>query len=368
MKNKTVKISTISAIILLSLTLNALLVQADPDGIGKYLTINIEGNGYVTATKVNSGEIFIFDTTNNQHKLGAGTVLLNASAYEGWQFVEWTGNYLTTDENPVEFKTEKYAEITAIFREVSHTIIATSIGEGTINPRGNFVVNHGDDQQFNFISNSGFHVSSILVDGAYVNSFSNSYTFYNVTTDHNITVTFSQDGTAFVPSGLDVSVFLGSGAGITFSNTTGGVVTGELEDFPEGSSVIVWELNYTAQFNDGAQIVIHYDQGNLTLEQEQNLRLISGESLEALYSDVNRDLVVDGTDVSIIANAVNTNQQPDWYDPELDVNNDGFVDQEDVHVVNTYKGTILEDITDYVDTELNIIYGTTSHFSVFRCR
>ena len=100
----------------------------------------------------------------------------------------------------------------------------------------------------------------------------------------------------------------------------------------------------------------------------RGLRLISGETLEALYSDVNGDLIVDGDDVSIVANAVNTNQQPDWYDPHLDINNDGFVDKEDIHVVNSYKGTTLEDITDDIDTVHNIIYGTTSHFSVFRCR
>jgi hypothetical protein len=350
------------------LTTNILLVNADQDGIGKYLTINTQGQGYVTATKTNSGEVFLFNATSNQQKVGAGTVLLEAVSDEGWEFVEWTGEYLSSSINPVNFKTEKYANITAIFREKIYIISASSGENGYITPYGDVLVKHGDDQTFVFTADIGYDVSSITVDGSFVKSYSTTYTFYNVVTNHNITVSFSEEGTATVPAGNGVSVFLGSSVGLTFGNTTGGVVTGELEDFPENSSVIVWELNYTATFSGGTQISISYNDAGLTIEQEQGLRLISGETLEALYSDVNGDLIVDGDDVSIVANAVNTNQQPDWYDPHLDINNDGIVDKEDIHIVNSYKGTILEDITDDVDIVHNIIYGTTSHFSVFRCR
>lgn len=369
MKNKIMKITTLATILVLSLSMIAISVQADPDGVGKYLTINVQGEGYVTATKVNSGEIFLFNSTNNQHKVGAGTVLLEAFAVEGWEFVEWTGDYLAGTADSVYFKTEKYATITAVFREKVYTITASASEGGSITPFGDVEVKHGTNQAFEFYPiDSAYHVSSIVVDGSFVPSYTNTYTFYNVVADHTIEIIFSEEGKATVPAGADVSVFLGAGAGITFASTDGGLVTGESEDFPEGSSVVVWELNYTAVFSGGAQIALTYDDTNLTPEQEENLRLYSGESLEALYSDVNGDLIVDGEDVSIVANAVNTNQQPGWYDPLLDINNDGFVDKDDVHVINSYKGTVIEDITDYVDTDLNIIYGTTSHFSLFRCR
>ena len=351
------------------ITTNVLLVNADPDGIGKYLTINVEGQGYVTATKVNSGEVFLFNSTNNQQKVGAGTVLLEAIPTGGWEFQEWTGDYLTGTIDSVYFKTQKYATIKAIFREKTYIITASAGEEGTITPSGEVEVKNGQSQTFEFYPNdSTYHISSIVVDGSFVPSYSNTYTFYNVVADHTIQVIFSEEGKATVPAGANVSVFLGARAGITFANTTGGLVTGESEDYPEGSSVIVWELNYTATFSGGAQIALTYDDTYLTLEQEKNLRLYSGESLAALYSDVNGDLSVDGEDVSIVANAVNTNQQPDWYDPLLDINNDEKVDKDDIHVVNSYKETVIEDITDYVDTELNVIYGTTSHFSIFRCR
>ena len=372
MTNKTLKISTLTFVLLLSLTLTAITVQADPVGVGKYLTINIDGQGFVTATKVNSGEVFLFNTTNPEHKVGAGTVLLQANASEGWQFVEWTGDYLSSSINPVNFKTEKYANITAVFREKTYFIEASSnvpTEIGSINPDGTTLVKHGEDQTFTFTENDdAYHISSIIVDGSFLTSVVSSYTFEKVSANHTISVIFSKNGEAFVPQGTSVSVFIGEGAGITFANTEGGIATGEPEDFPENTSVIVWELNYTAAFSGGAQIALSYDDTGLTYEQEFNLTLISGESLEALYSDVNGDLIVDGQDVSIIANAVNTNTQPDWYDPFLDINNDGEVDKEDIFVVNSYKGTILENIKDYVDTVNNIIYGTTSHFSVFRCR
>jgi len=53
------------------------------------------------------------------------------------------------------------------------------------------------------------------------------------------------------------------------------------------------------------------------------------------------------------------------YEPYLDLNNDGVITNADIHIVNANKGTILEDITDGVNTDLNIIYGTTDEFSIF---
>jgi hypothetical protein len=76
-------------------------------------------------------------------------------------------------------------------------------------------------------------------------------------------------------------------------------------------------------------------------------------------------LVVDGTDVSIVANAV---KQGQWYDPWLDINNDGFVNEDDVHIVNDNKGAFLQDTTVGVNTDLNIICGRAPWFSIFGAR
>lgn len=339
--------------------------RADYQGTGKFLTIDITGEGYVTATKLQSGETWLFDPpdTSNSYKVGAGTVWLYAVADPGWEFSGW-GGALSGSDNPVSLKTEKYVYVTATFEEKSCIITASAGPNGVIDPSGEVTVNYGESQTFTFHPNAGYHVSAIVVDGTYESSFAESYTFSNVNSDHTIAVYFSEDGSASVPQGNDVTVFLDSAAGLTLNATTSGIATGTSLSFPNGTSIIVWEINVTAVFDGKVLLALQYDDtGNDTLEQ--GLRLIRGDSLYAIYSDVNNDLVVDGTDVSIVANAV---KQAEWYNPFFDINNDGFVNEQDIHIVNENKGATLQDITYYVDTTNNIVYGLTDHFSIFRVR
>ena len=336
------------------------LVQADPGGIGKFLTVDIVGEGYVTATKVDSGETWTF-TQNGTEKVGAGTVLLEAFAAEGWQFSAWDGDLANTSENPTEYKTEKYGYVVAVFVRKTLTITAAAVGPGTISPSGNVCVEYGTDQTFAFLPDAGYHVSAIVVDGVYLTSFSLNYAFHDVTADHTITVYFSADGTATVPAGSAVTVFAAAGAGVTFGDTSGGTLTAEAEYYPVGGAT-AWEINVTFAFTGEVIVTLYYNDSGLSLIDEQNLRLIRCDSVEAIRSDVNGDLRVDGTDVSIGANAVKLGI---WYDPLVDVNNDGFVDEADVHVVNTNKDAYLEDITAGINIDLNYIWGITDQFSVF---
>jgi hypothetical protein len=362
--------ASIFALILLllfmpSIILNISIVRADAGGTGKFLTIEIVGEGSVTATKVASGETwgFYWADPPMTEKVGAGTVELEVFASNGWEFSCWGGELNGTSENPTDYKTVKYGYVVAVFVKKTYTITASAAGNGDIEPDGEVAVEHGANQTFDFIPDLGNHVSAIVVDGHYMSSFAQSYTFFNVTADHTIEVSFSSDGTATVPAGNDVTVFLASGAGLTFGDTGGGVATGELEiDYPVGTYAVVWDINVTFAFTGEVLVILLYDDTGLNETEESNLRLIRGESIEGISSDVNKDLVVDGTDVSIVANAV---KQGYWYDPQLDINNDGFVNEEDVHIVNENKGTILEDITDGIDTDLNIIWGTTDQFSIF---
>ena len=360
---------TLLLVCMLPIALNISLVQADAGGTGKFLTIEIVGEGYVKATKIKSGETWDFYWADPPmtEKVGAGTILLSAFASEGWEFSHWGGD-LTSSENPTDYKTQKYGYVVAVFVRKTFTITASATGNGIIDPDGEVSVEYGADQTFGFAPEEGNHVSAIVVDGVYLSSFAESYTFYNVTADHTIDVSFSADGTATVPAGSAVTVFLASGAGMTFDDTEGGVATGELEtDYPAGTLAVGWEISVTFAFTGEVLVALHYNDTGLNETEESNLRLIHcmHASIEALLSDVNRDLVVDGTDVSIVANAV---KQPEWYVPRCDVNNDGYVTEADIHIVNENKGTPLVDITDWVDTDLNIIYGTTIWFSIFGAR
>ncbi len=346
-------------------TSNTLLVRADYQGTGKFLTIDIFGEGYVTATKVNSGETWLFDPPNtpNSFKVGAGTVLLYAVSDPGWEFSGW-GGALTGADNPQYLRSEKYVYVTATFKQKTHTITAYAGPNGTIDPSGQVSVMNGESKTFTFSPNEGYHVSAIVVDAAYVNSFAESYAFFNVIQDHTIAVSFSEDGTATVPGGNDVTVFLDSSASLTLDVITPGIAAGSSPSFPSGTSFTVWEITNTAVFDGQVLIALRYsDTGDDAAEN--SMRLIRGDSLYSVYSDVNNDLIVDGTDVSIVANAV---KQPYWYNPFLDINNDGVVNEEDIHIVNDNKGATLLDITLYVDTSNNIIYGLTDHFSLFRAR
>ncbi len=352
---------TLLFVCMLPIALNIPLVQADQGGTGKFLTVAIVGEGYVTATKVKSGETWNF-YQNNTVKVGAGTILLSAVASEGWEFSQWEGDLDDISENPTDYQTVKYGYVIAVFVKKTYTITASAVGNGTLDPYGEVTVEYGASQTFEFTPGENNHVSAIVVDGVYLSSFAQSYTFFYVTADHTIDVSFSADGTATVPAGSVVTVFLASGAGMTFDDTEGGVATGEEEtEYPVGTLAVGWEINVTFAFTGGVLVTLQYDPGNLTLEEQLELRLIRGETLEAVRSDVNGDLVVDSTDTSIVAEGKN---QP--YDPRLDLNNDGEITNADIFIVNENKGTILVDITvGEVNTVHHIIQGITDQFSIF---
>ena len=355
--------STLLLFCMVAIALSIPLVQADVGGVGKFLTIEIVGEGSVTAIKVESGETWDFYWADPPitEKVGAGTVELEAFASNGWEFSCWEGDLAGTSENPKDYKTVKYGYVIAVFIQKTFTITASAAGNGFIDPVGEVLVEYGTSQTFEFTPDEGNHISAIIVDGVYLSSLVQSYTFYDVTADHMIEVCFSADGTATVPAGTSVTVFLSSGAGLTFDDTDGGTATGEEEYYPVGGAT-AWEISVTFDFTGGVTVTLHYDDTGLSLIDELNLRLVRTDSIEALCSDVNYDLAVDGQDVSIVANAV---KQGDWYKRALDINNDGFVDETDIHIVNVNKGAYFEDITDGINTDLNIIWGTTYQFSIF---
>lgn len=76
-----------------------------------------------------------------------------------------------------------------------HTIIASAETGGTITPSGSVTVEHGADQSFSIIPDSGYAVQDVLVDGISQGAIS-SYTFTDVVDDHTITVRWKSTGSA----------------------------------------------------------------------------------------------------------------------------------------------------------------------------
>jgi len=73
-----------------------------------------------------------------------------------------------------------------------HTIQAETDGGGTISPVGAVKVGHGQNQTFEIKPADCFHIREVLADGVSQGAVS-SYTFENVTADHNIRAVFEKN-------------------------------------------------------------------------------------------------------------------------------------------------------------------------------
>ena len=385
---------------------NVLIVNADAGGTGKFLEINFEGDGIiestcnVTATKISSGQTFLFqanDFGTYRQRVGAGTVLLTAipDKDNGWQFDGWQpGPNLLPDENDPTialYQTEKGDAITATFSVTTYIITPIASDNGGIDPSVPISVNHGSDKTFYFYPDTGYHVSAVIIDDdQYVTliptSFTASYTFYDVNDDHTIKAIFAEDGEAWVPEGEDVTIFLSSEASLTFDNViTANSAYGAVINWPD--EVVVWDITVLATFDikgengeeEGAIVALKYDPKDLPFGFDPaNLRLYTCTDSnfdKFLQCDFNDDGIVNGQDVKKISNIV---KQTKFYPSDITTYDlaepYGIIDENDIHVVNSFNGMNYLDFTwddityGPVDTINCVIYGFTQHFSLFRCR
>jgi hypothetical protein len=81
--------------------------------------------------------------------------------------------------------------IVASFTPVTFVIQATAGSNGNISPAGDITVNYGDDKAFTMIPDTGYTIDEILVDGGAVTR-TPVYTFHDVVTNHNISVSFME--------------------------------------------------------------------------------------------------------------------------------------------------------------------------------
>lgn len=72
----------------------------------------------------------------------------------------------------------------------TYTITASAGANGVISPEGTATVTSGASKAFIITPNTGYKVSSVIVDGASVGAVT-SYTFSNVTANHTISATFT---------------------------------------------------------------------------------------------------------------------------------------------------------------------------------
>ena len=115
--------------------------------------------------------------------------------------------------------------ITANFAVDTYTITASAGANGSVSPAGTASVEHGGSATYTITPDSGYTVADVLVDSVSHGAIT-SYTFSNVTDDHNLQATFAADtltvsatagvGGTIAPSG---AIAVGQGDNLTFSIT-----------------------------------------------------------------------------------------------------------------------------------------------------
>ena len=223
------------------------------------------------------------------------------------------------------------------------------------------------------IPNYGWiHIAAVEIDGISQDIIDeDGFSLINVQAKKNVSATFEENsGVDDVDTGSVVEAYPYPDVSLIFNNvTTAGdahAYTIGWAQYPDqvGES---WDIQTTAYFVGDVEVMLVL---NLTKVRElgldpTKLTLLRTE-VELARADVNEDGEVNGTDVSIVANA----NPLDW-DPRLNQNDDDVINDEDVNIVNNYIGeSVWEDITsgDVVvdeDNDLVYVYGLTDHFSIF---
>lgn len=235
--------------------------------------------------------------------------------------------------------------------------------------------NFGGLDNVTIIPNYGWiHIAVVEIDGISQDIIDeDGFSLINVQAKKNVSATFEENsGVDDVDTGSVVEAYPYPNVSLIFNNVlTAGdahAYTIGWAQYPDqvGES---WDIQTTAYFVGDVEVILVL---NLTEVIElgfdpTKLTLLRTE-VELVRADVNEDGEVDGTDVSIVANA-NPSESPNW-DPRLNQNDDEVINDEDVNIVNNYIGeSVWENITfrvdlDYVN-DLVYVYGVTDHFSIF---
>ncbi|MBA4312453.1 MAG: hypothetical protein C0417_07465 [Chlorobiaceae bacterium] len=129
----------------------------------------------------------------------AGNVMVAYGSDQLFTFFSYKGYYVDSVfvdgsyvGNPTSYT---FSSVTAphsihvTFAIYAYTITATAGAGGSINPAGIVGADFGATRQFTITPNFGYSIDTVFVDGMVVDS-TTSYTFYNITANHTINVTF----------------------------------------------------------------------------------------------------------------------------------------------------------------------------------
>jgi hypothetical protein len=157
----------------------------------KSKNIQLTINGSDTGSGIDFYEIYV-STDNSPYVLYASTneSIVNFQGDYGKTYkfysiaVDRVGNKENSPATP---------DATTKLEKPTYTITATAGEGGSISPSGEVVVNEGEDKTFTITPNQGYQILDVKVDGISIGVVS-SYTFTNVTSNHTISASFTQEG------------------------------------------------------------------------------------------------------------------------------------------------------------------------------
>ncbi len=182
----------------------SVLVDAVSVGaVTTYTFSNVTANHTIAATfAVNATYTLTASAGANGTISPAGAVVVSSGGSQAFTIAASTGYHVAdvlVDAVSVgAVATYTFSNVTAnhtiaasfAVNTTTYTITASAGANGTISPTGAVVVTAGNSQAFTITAGSGYHVASVLVDGASVGAVT-TYTFTNVQTAHTIAASFS---------------------------------------------------------------------------------------------------------------------------------------------------------------------------------
>ncbi|MHB8108962.1 MAG: InlB B-repeat-containing protein [Syntrophorhabdaceae bacterium] len=193
---------------------------ASSSGTGYTLTVTKNGTGSGTVTTNPPGSTYASGTA----------VTLTAAPGTNSVFAGWSGGCSGTALTCRGTMTRNVA-VTATFNAKTtsaYTITASAGSGGSISPTGAWTVASGSSRSFVITPNSGYVISSVVVDGVSKGALS-SYTFTNVTANHTIQASFRLSSTSTTNYTLTITK-TGTGSGTVAASPAG-------PTYPSGAAV-----------------------------------------------------------------------------------------------------------------------------------
>ena len=175
-----------------------------------YTFTNVTANHTISVTFKVKQFTITASTTANGTITPSGSVLVNYGSDKSFTITPSTGyiiDKILVDGNSITINSptgqiydfsnlNSNHTISASFKLKQYTISASVSSNGSISPSGSIKVDHGTDKTFTITPSVGYVIASIMVDGnseAVTTPTEQTYTFTNVTANHSISATFSQE-------------------------------------------------------------------------------------------------------------------------------------------------------------------------------